>query len=275
MTITTASRYSGDDNAMFEAIDTLANYWEQRAVRFARQDDGLAAVCSYGMPRFYNRMIEICQRRALHPWLTRVEDRDVLEIGCGVGRWTRLLAGNGNRVTAIDLSPTMIDEAGTRLRKSGLDADLHVADVTTFNAGRRFDCVLSVTVIQHVTDEQGFTRVFDNLADHLKPGGRAILLEAAPTDRVARCDSPIFRARPEDAYTSALQASGFRIDEICGVDPMPFKTWALPYLRRLPRPAAIGLTAIVTALSLPLDLLLARWLTPHSWHKLIIATRME
>lgn len=258
---------------MFEAIDTLANYWEQRAVKFARQGDGLAAVCSYGMPRFYNRMIEMCQRRALRPWLKAVTDQDVLEVGCGVGRWTQILAENGNRVAAIDLSPTMIDETRTRLHQAGLNADLRVADVASFDAGRQFDCVVSVTVIQHVTDDDEFRQAFDQLSRQLKPGGRAILLEAAPTDDVARCDSPIFRARPQRAYTDALAASGFRIDSISGVDPMPFKTWLLPYLRAMPRPMAVSLTALVTALSLPLDLLLARWLTPQSWHKLIVATR--
>lgn len=260
---------------MFEAIDTLANYWERRAVRFARQGDGLAAVCSYGMPRFYNRMIEMCQRRALRPWLKTVTQQDVLEIGCGVGRWTRMLAGNGNRVMAIDLSPTMIDEARTRLSQANLDADLRVADVASFDAGRQFDSVVSVTVIQHVTNDGEFRKVFDRLAQQLKPGGRAILLEAAPTDDIGRCDSPIFRARPLQAYTDALTASGFRIDAISGVDPMPFKTWLLPYLRAMPRPVGISMTALVTALSLPLDLLLARWLTTQSWHKLIIATRTE
>ncbi len=259
---------------MFEAIDTLANYWERRAVKFARQGDGLAAVCSYGMPRFYNRMIEICQRRALRPWLNAVTSQDVLEVGCGVGRWTRMLAENGNRVTAIDLSPTMIDETRTRLLEAGHSADLHIADVASFDAGKRFDSVVSVTVIQHVTDDAEFRRVFDQLSRQLKPGGRAILLEAAPTDDIARCDSPIFRARSQKAYTDALLASGFRIDAISGVDPMPFKTWLLPYLRALPRPVGVSLTALVTALSLPLDLLLARWLVRQSWHKLIIATRM-
>ena len=54
---------------------------------------------------------------------------------------------------------------------------------------------------------------------------------------------------------------------------MPFKTWVLPYLSKMPRLVAVSLTALVTALSLPLDLLLARWMTRHSWHKLIVATR--
>ncbi|MDX1518299.1 MAG: class I SAM-dependent methyltransferase, partial [Woeseiaceae bacterium] len=207
------------------------------------------------------------------PWLNSMRDQDVLEVGCGVGRWTRMLAANGNRVTAIDLSPTMIDETRTRLLEAGLDAELHVADVASFDAGKQFDSVISVTVIQHVTDDSEFRQVFDQLARQLKPGGRAVLLEAAPTDDVARCDSPIFRARRLGAYTDALTDSGFRIDTITGVDPMPFKTWLLPYLRALPKAVGVALTALVTALSLPLDLLLARWLTRQSWHKLIVATR--
>ena len=34
-------------------------YWEDRARRFAAEGDGLAAVCAYGMPEFYNRAIHL------------------------------------------------------------------------------------------------------------------------------------------------------------------------------------------------------------------------
>ena len=37
-------------------------YWEERARRFAAEGAGLAAVCSYGMPEFYNRVIDLEQR---------------------------------------------------------------------------------------------------------------------------------------------------------------------------------------------------------------------
>ena len=92
---------------MFEAVETLASYWEQRAAKFARHEGGLRAVCSYGMPQFYNRSIEWCQQSALRPWLQNIHDQDVLEIGCGVGRWTERLAQNGNRVCGVDISPTV------------------------------------------------------------------------------------------------------------------------------------------------------------------------
>ena len=38
------------------------DYWEARARRFAADGAGLAAVCSFGMPYFYNRTIDLCQR---------------------------------------------------------------------------------------------------------------------------------------------------------------------------------------------------------------------
>ncbi len=34
-------------------------YWEDRAQRFAGEGAGLAAVCAYGMPEFYNRAIQL------------------------------------------------------------------------------------------------------------------------------------------------------------------------------------------------------------------------
>src|ERR1700732_1480074 len=95
-------------------------YWEDRARRFAGERDGLAAVCAYGMPGFYNRAIHLEQRLALEPWLKVTAGTRVLDVGCGVGRWSRLLAARGAQVTGVDLSPTMIHEARRRAAGAGL-----------------------------------------------------------------------------------------------------------------------------------------------------------
>ncbi len=94
-------------------------YWEERARRFAAEGDGLAAVCSYGMPGFYNRAIHLTQRLALAPWLRVTRGMRVLDVGCGVGRWSRLLATRGADVTGVDLSPTMIREAQAQAAGGG------------------------------------------------------------------------------------------------------------------------------------------------------------
>ena len=86
-------------------------YWERRARQFAARGRGLAAVCSYGMPAFYNHSIEWAQRRALLPWLPRVAagSATALDVGCGVGRWSQELARRGHEVLGIDLSLYCVD----------------------------------------------------------------------------------------------------------------------------------------------------------------------
>src|ERR1700680_4557499 len=129
-------------------------YWEDRAQRFAAEGDGLAAVCAYGMPGFYNRAIHLEQRLALEPWLRVGAGTRVLDVGCGVGRWSRLLAARGADVLGVDLSPTMIAIAQSRAAAAGLSERCRflVQDVTQLEAGGEFDLVLVVTVLQHILD---------------------------------------------------------------------------------------------------------------------------
>ena len=74
----------------------------------------------------------------------------VLEIGCGMGLHTELLAKAGAAVTAIDISPTSVDATRRRLALKGLTADLRVADaeILPFDRGS-FDFVWSWGAIHH------------------------------------------------------------------------------------------------------------------------------
>lgn len=251
---------------------TLDRYWEDRAARLARHEGGLSAVCSYGMPRLYNLAHHLAHSAALEPWFRRMRDQRVLEIGCGVGRWTRRLARH-NRVTAMDLSPSMLAVARDNLAELGLDCEFRQGNVADFATGERFDSVLSVTVLQHVIDDQALLQALGNLRDQLRPGGRLLMLEVAPDRGTTRNDSAIFRARSFQDYRSMIHAAGFSIESVRGVDPMPFKYRLLPLVRAWPRSVAMPLLLTATLVSLPFDLLLGRWLARTSWHKLIVCRR--
>ena len=253
----------------------LPVYWEERARRFAAAGDGLAAVCSYGMPGFYNRLIHAAQRRALRPWLGVRPGMKVLEVGCGIGRWCRELALRGAQITAVDISPTMIAEATRRAALQGVIGNCRflVQDLAQLEAGERFDMILGVTVLQHILEPQSLRCAVQRMVAHLAEGGRLVLLEVAPQRARARCDSPTFRARPRQAYVQLFAACGLRVRAITGVDPAPFKLWLLPYLPRLPRRTRTALLALATALSLPIDLLCGRRAARHSWHAVFILER--
>jgi 2-polyprenyl-3-methyl-5-hydroxy-6-metoxy-1,4-benzoquinol methylase len=255
-----------------------ARYWETRAHQFARRGAGLAAVCSYGMPGFYNRAIAFVQRRALAPWLRGpergfgIEPRaTALDVGCGVGRWSVQLARVGYRVTGFDLSSNMIARA--RERAASLDCEFSTGDAAQLELGRRFDLILCVTVLQHIVAPSAARQAIGRLATHLQPGGRLVLLEAAPSRECGRCDSATFTARTADWYLSALRSAGLHIVVMRGVDPIPLKVWLLPYYRQLPPLIRIAALALATSLSLPLDLVLAPIATTLSWHKVIVASR--
>jgi 2-polyprenyl-3-methyl-5-hydroxy-6-metoxy-1,4-benzoquinol methylase len=250
-------------------------YWEQRARDFAGAGDGLAAVCSYGMPAFYNRMIDACQRLALEPWLRLPPGTRVLDVGCGIGRWSCRLAARGAQVTGIDLSPTMVAEATRRASARGVAPRCRflVRDLARLDLQQSFDLVLSVTVLQHILERHALRRAVRRLAAHLAEGGTLILLEAAPQRAVATCDSQIFRARERRAYLELFAECGLRLRAITGVDPAPFKVWLLPRLPRLPawlRPAAL---AAATAVSIPIDVPFGRRAVGRSWHAVFILER--
>jgi SAM-dependent methyltransferase len=224
------------------------------------------------MPEFYNRAIHFEQRRALDPWLQVGPGIRVLDVGCGVGRWSRLLAGRGAQVTGIDLSPTMIAQA----RRRALVEDVAdrctflVQDLATLQGQERYDLVLGVTVLQHILNPRSLQAAVAALASHLAPGGRLVLLEAAPVGQTTRCDSTVFSARPRDVYLNLFKQCDLTVHALAGVDPAPFRSLLLPYVRTLPPAVAHGLLWLATAFSVPMNVVLGRRAVNRSWHAVFV-----
>ena len=244
-------------------------------MRFAREGQGRAAVCSFGMPEYYNRAIDLCQHLALRKCLHLSSTGTVLDAGCGVGRWSRRLASRGAQVTGVDVSPTMVAEATRRTAMAGLTkrCRFHVGDVTTLDLRERFDSVWCVTLLQHLLEEAELVGAVRGLLRHLAPGGRLVVLEAAPSRPSRRCDSPVFTARTVAEYLETFQACGLRCLSVTGVDPSRLRVLFLPHYRGLPPVLGKLALAAATVVSVPIDVLLGRlWVQP-SWHKVFVLAR--
>jgi ubiquinone/menaquinone biosynthesis C-methylase UbiE len=258
-------------------MDTT-QFWEARARQFAGAGDGLKAICSYAMPGFYNRAIDLTQRAAMRDVIRSIRPgAKVLDYGCGVGRWTREMARRGAHVTAVDFSATMLSEAMSRTEAAGLaDRCRFVqSDVTVLELPERFDVVIGVTVLQHVLDDARLAQTISRLARHLRPGGRLILVEAAPSTDYQLCDTATFHARTLANYLQKMQSAGLDVTLVQGVDPAPLKLWLVPRFKTLPRAVAVAALAVATAISLPFDVCFSRLLTRHSWHKIIVGTAAD
>jgi len=100
----------------------------------------------------------------------------ILEIGCGMGRYTIPLIRRGVAVEGLDLTPELLD----RLRAYGGEGvPLHCADIVSPPAPLlgAFDAVVGFFMLHHLHD---LDTSFAAIARLLKPGGRVAFVEPNP-----------------------------------------------------------------------------------------------
>jgi len=119
---------------------------------------------------------DICDRnRFYHRYLLRLlpDDMDkALDIGCGTGTFTRAVAGKCARVTGIDLSDRMIEEACKRNPCAG--TEYRVGDVERLDLGVGvYDAVVSIATFHHLD----LDIVLPKIRDSLKQGGVLLVLD--------------------------------------------------------------------------------------------------
>jgi SAM-dependent methyltransferase len=104
---------------------------------------------------------------------------DVLEVGCGSGRFAAAMAGSPRKVVGLDLSPAMIDRAR---RESSPLVSFTCGEFLAheFN-GAQFDCLVTAAALHHMPMEPSIRK----MVQLLRPGGRLIVHDLRRDDGVA------------------------------------------------------------------------------------------
>lgn len=126
---------------------------------------------------FYDRMEGLVERR-YQSWRRRlwalVRGPEVLEIGVGTGKNIPYYPPD-LPITAIDLTPGMLERAQRRATVAGTRVDLRLGDAQQLNfPSERFDEVVATFVFCSVPDP---VLGLQEAARVLKPGGKLLLLE--------------------------------------------------------------------------------------------------
>jgi SAM-dependent methyltransferase len=107
-----------------------------------------------------------------------------LELGCGVGRFSRYVAQQGLRATGVDFSPVAIAKARERVVNDDVRPEFLVGDVTHLDALHGpFDVSFDVGCF-HCLDPQGQRAYVAEVSRLLRPGGTHLIwaLDSSPSD---------------------------------------------------------------------------------------------
>jgi SAM-dependent methyltransferase len=207
------------------AGDRVAAIREQFDKAVALAPEAAVALYSLGSPDILDRATsEIVAR--LEQWELLRSDMEVLDIGCGIGRIERALAPCVGAITAIDVSPGMIDEARRRCR--GLPnvrfEQCNGRDLAAF-ADRSFDLVLAIDSFPYLfaADPAIAAQHVRDAARLLAPGGALVILNFSYRGDGAADRSDVERL---------ARANGFRVQRAGSRD---FTLWdGLTFLLVLP-----------------------------------------
>lgn len=98
------------------------------------------------------------------------ENKSVLDIGCGTGYGSKIIAEKSGEVLGIDLSGEAIKYCRDKYKGSNLT--YLQADALTFVPNKKFDIVIAFQVIEHIKDLAGF---INKLRSIVKQGGKIII----------------------------------------------------------------------------------------------------
>ncbi len=100
----------------------------------------------------------------------------VLDLACGTGTVSRLLASAGYSVTGVDLSAAMLARARQEAAFEGLPIEFIEQDAAALDLGeRRFDTVISLfDSLNYILEPERLRDAFARVHAHLNPGGTFI-----------------------------------------------------------------------------------------------------
>lgn len=134
--------------------------------------------------------------------LSGVQSGQVLDLGCGPGRYSLPLAEAGFSVCALDTSPALLDQLKQNLPSIGPEAQSRIeiiqGDMREFVREESFDWVMVMwSTFGYFEDEEDHGLVLDNIYRSLRSGGK-LMLDLVGLEYLCRALEPVHLSEFED-----------------------------------------------------------------------------
>ena len=216
-----------------EAIaEQMRREWDERARENAEYY--VASATKEWDPREFFRTGEVSVANEIMPEMLRIckgerspLELSMLEIGCGVGRMTKMLARIFGQVTAVDVSREMIERA--RVNLEPLDnISLVLGNGATLAAigDSTHDFAFSFLVFQHIPTRDVIASYCHEVHRVLKPGSLfKFQVQGASWERIAPPDTWSGVTITEEDAAALSQETGFTLEHSSGAGSQYFWLW--------------------------------------------------
>jgi 2-polyprenyl-3-methyl-5-hydroxy-6-metoxy-1,4-benzoquinol methylase len=191
-----------------------ANYWNIVALETEKEES--AARTDKWRNAARNWIVHYTENKARDFIIQTIEnhvklkgDAQVLDVGCGPGKWVNLFAQRGFATTGIDSSPWMIRLAKKRVRKSLRHlVRFRVMNVASLDMPSNvYDMVNCVTVLQHIFSNEDWRNAVHEMVRVTKPMGHVLIFEAVPSF-IFKKNTRHLRFRTMKEYVSEFEKAG-------------------------------------------------------------------
>ncbi len=192
------------EQANVDVKQAVKQHWGNRAAEFdAKPNHGLHSETQH------RAWLDVLYR------LTGALTIRALDIGCGTGFLSLLLAELGHTVTGVDIAPEMLELARQKAAQSGLHAEFRLGDAEELeDADDSYDLIVARHLIWTLPNPAQAVHEWQRV---LKPSGRLALVEGnwgTPTTiseyEEIRSRLPFYGGLPSQQLTQFLQAEGLR-----------------------------------------------------------------
>jgi len=172
------------------------------------------------------RNLERYLRRKCGLIMSLLEGKQIFEVGCGIGSFTRFLSEKGYRIFACDVSARCLNKAKQR----GIEATFVQLDICDAKAStelsNRFDSVLMVTVLEHI---QADDKALLNAWSLLRNRGVLVVLVPAFKFLFSELDRELghYRRYSESELKKKIRKAGFKVEYSRYWDLLGLVGWAL------------------------------------------------
>jgi len=151
-----------------------------------------------------------------------LQDKKVLDLGCGIGDFSFFLSDQGAKVTGIDIESAKINTAKEVAQKLQKKITFLCNDASSLEkiGESSFDLVICLAVIEHIDDDEGLLYAINRI---MKTDGYLILNTITDLRKYVpekeREAGHFHHGYPEQILRKMLETSGFQIMERIYYDP--------------------------------------------------------